>query len=73
MRSSASARWAEFVDLLFSFCSSYTVGYIFSGPIPHQIIMSHWFRKKRGMAMGIVYVGVGLIGAVGSYIVRPLS
>ena len=51
----------------------YTVGYILSGPIPHQITMSHWFRKKRGMAMGIVYVGVGLIGAVGSFIVKPLT
>jgi MFS family permease len=51
----------------------YTVGYILSGPIPHQIVMSHWFRKKRGMAMGVVYVGVGLIGALGSYIVKPLT
>ncbi len=51
----------------------YTIGYILSGPIPHQIVISHWFRKKRGMAMGIVYVGVGLIGAIGSYIVKPLT
>src|SRR5438105_494600 len=51
----------------------YTVGYILSGPIPHQIIVSNWFRKNRGKAMGIVYVGVGLIGAFGSYIVKPLT
>jgi len=51
----------------------YTVGYILSGPIPHQIIMSHWFRKKRGMAMGIVYVGVGLVGALGAKLVKPLT
>ncbi len=43
----------------------YTVGYLFSGPIPHQILVSYWFKKKRGMAMGIVYVGVGLFGALG--------
>src|SRR5437868_13472229 len=36
----------------------YTIGYIFSGPIPHQILFSYWFRKMRGRAMGIVYVGV---------------
>ncbi|MGI8746001.1 MAG: MFS transporter [Bryobacteraceae bacterium] len=51
----------------------YTIGYILSGPIPHQIIVSNWFKKNRGKAMGIVYVGVGLIGAVGSYIVKPLT
>jgi MFS family permease len=51
----------------------YTVGYIISGPIPHQIIISQWFRKKRGTAMGIVYVGVGLVSALGTYIVTPLT
>ena len=51
----------------------YTVGYIFSGPIPHQIIISHWFRRKRGMAMGICYVGVGLLAAAFSLAVKPLT
>jgi sugar phosphate permease len=51
----------------------YTVGYILSGPIPHQLIISHWFRRNRGKAMGILYVGVGLIGFLGSYLVKPLT
>ncbi|MFL6450710.1 MAG: MFS transporter [Bryobacteraceae bacterium] len=51
----------------------YTVGYIFSGPIPHQILVSQWFQKKRGRAMGIVYVGVGLFGALGSYLVKSVT
>jgi len=51
----------------------YMVGYFFSGPIPHQLMVSNWFRKKRGTAMGIVYVGVGLIGSLGSLIVKPLT
>ncbi len=51
----------------------YTVGYILSGPIPHQIIISHWFRRKRGTAMGIAYVGVGLLGAAFSWAVKPLA
>ncbi len=50
-----------------------TVGYILSGPIPHQIIISHWFRRRRGMAMGMAYVGVGLIGAAFSWAVQPLT
>ncbi len=51
----------------------YTVGYILSGPIPHQIIISNWFRRKRGMAMGVAYVGVGLLAAAGSVAVKPLT
>jgi MFS family permease len=51
----------------------YTVGYIFSGPIPHQILVSYWFRNKRGRAMGIVYVGVGLFGGLGSFFVRSIT
>ena len=51
----------------------YTAGYILSGPIPHQIIISHWFRRKRGTAMGIAYVGVGLLGAAFSWAVKPLA
>jgi MFS family permease len=51
----------------------YTVGYFLSGPIPHQLIISHWFRKNRGKAMGVLYVGVGLIGSLGSFLVKPLT
>jgi MFS family permease len=51
----------------------YTFGYILSGPIPHQIIVSHWFKRNRGMAMGIVYVGVGLVGAAGPWLIQPVT
>lgn len=51
----------------------YTIGYIFSGPIPHQILVSYWFQKKRGRAMGIVYMGVGLFGGLGSILVRAVT
>ncbi|MEP6716965.1 MAG: MFS transporter [Terriglobia bacterium] len=51
----------------------YTFGYILSGPIPHQIIISQWFKKNRGVAMGIVYVGVGLVGAAGPWLIKPVT
>jgi MFS family permease len=51
----------------------YTFGYILSGPIPHQIIVSHWYKRNRGMAMGIVYVGVGLVGAAGPWLIKPVT
>jgi len=51
----------------------YTAGYILSGPIPHQLVISHWFLRNRGKAMGIVYVGIGVVGSLGSYLVKPLT
>ena len=61
------------VTMYFVLYFVYTVGYIFSGPIPHQILVSYWFRKKRGRAMGIVYVGVGLFGGLGSFFVHSVT
>jgi MFS family permease len=49
------------------------MGYIFSGPIPHQILISYWFQKKRGRALGIMYAGAGLFGGLGSFLVRALT
>jgi MFS family permease len=51
----------------------YTVGYICSGPIPHQLLVSYWFHRKRGTAMGIIYVGIGLFGGLGSFFVHYLT
>jgi MFS family permease len=59
--------------LYFALYFFYTVGYLFSGPIPHQILVSQWFRAKRGLAMGSIYVGVGLCGGLGAYLVRDLT
>jgi MFS family permease len=51
----------------------YTIGYLLAGPIPHQILVSYWFRKRRGLAMGIIYVGVALVGSLGSFLAKPLT
>ena len=39
-----------------------TVGYMFAGPIPNQVLVSLWFRRMRGRVMGMAYVGIGLGG-----------
>jgi len=44
----------------------YMFGYFLAGPIPHQIIISNWYKKKRGRAMGIAYVGVAVVGVAGN-------
>ncbi len=42
----------------------YMVGYFLAGPIPHQIIISNWYKKRRGFAMGVTYVGVAVVGGL---------
>ncbi|MDQ1297371.1 MAG: hypothetical protein QG611_1353, partial [Bacteroidota bacterium] len=32
---------------------------IFGGPLPCQVLISRWFTKNRGKAMGIAYLGIG--------------
>src|SRR5438552_8793735 len=61
------------LNIYYAFWFLYTVGYIFSVPIAQQVIISQWFRRKRGRAMGITYVGVAVFGSLGSYIVKPLT
>jgi MFS family permease len=41
-----------------------TIGYVSGGPIPNQVLVSRWFRRLRGRAMGFAYVGIGVGGAV---------
>jgi sugar phosphate permease len=40
------------------------LGYVFGGPLPCQVLISRWFDKNRGKAMGIAYLGIGLGGAI---------
>jgi len=45
-------------------CVTLVLGYVLTGPIPNQVLISNWFRAKRGRAMGYVYLGAGLGGAL---------
>lgn len=40
------------------------LGYVFGGPLPCQVLISRWFDKNRGKAMGIAYLGIGTGGAI---------
>jgi MFS family permease len=39
------------------------LGYVCGGPLPNQVLLSRWFDKSRGKAMGVAYLGIGLGGA----------
>jgi len=40
------------------------LGYVCAGPLPNQVLLTRWFNKARGKAMGFAYLGIGLGGAV---------
>ncbi len=40
------------------------LGYVLGGPLPCQVLISRWFDKNRGKAMGIAYLGIGTGGAL---------
>ncbi|WP_031496681.1 MFS transporter [Bryobacter aggregatus] len=62
------------IYVYWSFWVLYTVGYIFSGPIVHQVIVSQWFRTNRGKAMAVVYLGVGVFAAISQKLIaKPLT
>src|SRR5262249_55354090 len=44
------------------------LGYVCGGPLPNQVLLSRWFDRSRGMAMGIAYLGIGFGGAAVSLI-----
>jgi MFS family permease len=39
------------------------LGYVCGGPLPNQVLLTRWFHRSRGKAMGIAYLGIGCGGA----------
>jgi len=54
-----SALWMFYLFYLFN-----AVGYVCGGPLPNQVLLSRWFDKARGKAMGFAYLGIGVGGAL---------
>ena len=46
--------------MFYSFYIFNALGYVFGGPLPCQVLLSRWFDKNRGKAMGIAYLGIGI-------------
>ena len=50
--------------LFYMFYFFNALGYVFGGPLPCQVLISRWFEKNRGKAMGIAYLGIGVGGTL---------
>ena len=54
-----SSLWMFYFFYLFN-----ALGYVCAGPLPCQVLLSRWFDRWRGKAMGFAYLGIGIGGAV---------
>lgn len=49
------------------------VGFVYSGPVPSQVLLANWFNRNRGKAMGFAYLGLGIGGALSQkFVAGPL-
>src|SRR5262245_17884285 len=55
--SQMTALWMLYFFYLFN-----ALGYVCGGPLPNQVLLSRWFDKSRGKAMGFAYLGIGIGG-----------
>ena len=63
-----SAVWAFYLFYLLN-----AIGYVCGGPLPNQVLLSRWFDRARGKAMGIAYLGIGIGGALVPYLAYWLT
>jgi sugar phosphate permease len=54
-----NALWMFYAFYLFN-----ALGYVCAGPLPNQVLLTRWFDKSRGKAMGFAYLGIGVGGAI---------
>lgn len=54
-----SVAWSFYFFYFFN-----ALGYVCGGPLPSQVLLSRWFDRTRGKAMGIAYLGIGVGGAI---------
>ena len=56
--------YATTMSMFYLFYAFNALGYVCGGPLPNQVLLSRWFDKGRGKAMGIAYLGIGVGGAL---------
>lgn len=61
------------LGMFYSFYLLNALGYVCGGPLPNQVLLTRWFHKARGKAMGLAYFGIGLGGALAPWISHALE
>src|SRR3989449_9233360 len=52
------------LGLFYFFYLFNALGYVCGGPLPNQVLLSRWYDKARGKAMGFAYLGIGIGGTI---------
>jgi MFS family permease len=61
------------LGLFYCFYLFNALGYVCGGPLPNQVLISSWFTRSRGKAMGLAYLGIGLGGAIAPLLSHRLT
>jgi MFS family permease len=64
--------WVSTLGMFYLFYFFNALGYVCGGPLPNQVLLSRWFDKSRGKAMGFAYLGIGIGGATVPWISHAL-
>jgi MFS family permease len=61
------------LGLFYFFYLFNALGYVCGGPLPNQVLLTEWFDRSRGKAMGFAYLGIGIGGATVPWISHTLA
>jgi MFS family permease len=64
--------WVSTLGMFYFFYVFNALGYVCGGPLPNQVLLTGWFDKSRGKAMGFAYLGIGVGGATVPWISHAL-
>jgi len=64
--------WTSKLGLFYFFYLFNALGYVCGGPLPNQVLLTQWFDRSRGKAMGFAYLGIGIGGAAVPWISHGL-
>src|SRR5580693_8126128 len=64
--------WISSLGMFYFFYFFNALGYVCGGPLPNQVLLTQWFDRSRGKAMGFAYLGIGIGGATVPWISHML-
>ena len=64
--------WISSLGMFYFFYFCNALGYVCGGPLPNQVLLTRWFDRSRGKAMGFAYLGIGIGGAAVPWISHAL-
>jgi len=65
--------WATTLTVFYVCYLFNALGYVCGGPLPNQVLLSRWFDRNRGKAMGFAYLGIGVGGAIVPLLAHALT